>query len=55
MNKIFGSNGDMEILGNEDDVLILKRWNCLEKINFQSLRQYQFENEIKNQIEDQID
>lgn len=42
MKDIFESNGDEEILRNEDYVTILKRWDCYEKIKFTEIRKYQF-------------
>ena len=42
MQIIFESNGDEEILRNEDHVTILKRWDCFEKIRFTEIKKYQF-------------
>jgi len=38
MVKIYNSNGDQEILRNDDNVIILKRWNCFETIKFTDIK-----------------
>ena len=43
MSSIFESNGDLEIIRNDDEVLILKAWKTFEKIKFTEIKRYQFE------------
>lgn len=42
MLSIFESNGDLEIIRNDDDVIILKNYNAFEKIKFTEIKKYQF-------------
>lgn len=46
MESIFASNGDLEIIRNDDDVIILKNWQRFEKIKFTEIKRYQFEDLI---------
>lgn len=43
MESIFASNGDLEIIRNDDNVVILKSWKHFEKIKFTEIKKYQFE------------
>ena len=43
MESIFASNGDLEIIRNDDYVVILKSWKHFEKIRFTEIKKYQFE------------
>ena len=52
MIKIYNSNGDQEILRNDDNVIILKRWNCFETIKFTDIKQYQFKELYEKQKQD---
>lgn len=40
MVSIFASNGDLEIIRNDDQVVILKNYKLFEKIKFTEIKKY---------------
>ena len=53
MESIFASNGDLEIIRNDDYVIILKNWKNFEEIKFTHIKKYQFEKELNENKEDE--
>ena len=55
MESIFASNGDLEIIRNDDEVIILKNWDQFERIRFTDIKRYQFADELKENKDEDAD